>query len=165
MEIGEDVKSENYILSYYQKISDGSINVSRWIRLLYEYIVRGLEEKEFCFDQKKANAAIEWIEKHCSHVEGILAPSNIRLELWQKAMISCIFGICEIKTGLRRFREILLVISRKNGKSLLASCLANYIFQVEGGFGCRVYNIAPKLEQANLCFDAFFFSLAFSFNS
>ena len=146
-------KSKNYILEYYQKIKDGSINTGKWITLLYNYIVRGLENKDFKFDQKKANNAIEWIESHCFHVEGILAPSNLKLELWQKALISTIFGICDNNTGYRQFREVILVVARKNGKSLLASAIANYIFQVDGGFGCRVYNVAPKLEQADIIYN------------
>jgi phage terminase large subunit-like protein len=125
----------------------------RWIKLLYEQIIRGIEQKEFYFDPKKANNAIKWIEKHCFHVEGPLAPQHIKLELWQKAMISCLFGICDNESHKRRFREIVLVVARKNGKSLLASAIANYVFQVDGGFGCRVYNIAPKLEQADIIYN------------
>lgn len=142
----------NYIRQYYQQIKDGSVTVGKWIRLLYEYIIKGIEKKEFKFDQKKANRAIDFIEEHCFHVEGPLAPNRIKLELWQKAMVSCMFGICDSDTGLRRFREIVLVIARKNGKSLLASAIANYVFQVDGGYGCRVYNIAPKLEQSEIIY-------------
>lgn len=142
----------NYIRQYYQQIKDGSVTVGKWIRLLYEYIIKGIEKKEFKFDQKKANRAINFIEEHCFHVEGPLAPNRIKLELWQKAMISCMFGICDIDTDTRRFREVVLVIARKNGKSLLASAIANYVFQVDGGYGCRVYNIAPKLEQSEIIY-------------
>ena len=142
----------NYILQYYQKITDGSIITGRWIQLLYKYIVTGLENKDFVLDQKKANNAIDWIESHCFHVEGELAPNPLKLELWQKAMLSCMFGICDPDTNRRRFRETVLIIARKNGKSLLASAIANYVFQVDGGFGGRVYNIAPKLEQADIVY-------------
>ena len=142
----------NYIRQYYQQIKDGSVTVGKWISLLYEYIIKGIEEKTFRFDQKKANHAINFIEEHCFHVEGPLAPNRIKLELWQKAMISCMFGICDVDTDTRRFREVVLVIARKNGKSLLASAIANYVFQVDGGYGCRVYNIAPKLEQSEIIY-------------
>ena len=145
--------NNNYILEYYQKIKDGSITVGRWIELLYTYIVKGIEDKAFKLDKKKANNAVEWIEAHCFHVEGVLAPGRLKLELWQKALISVIFGICDSKTGNRQFREIVLVVARKNGKSLLASAIANYVFQVDGGYGCRVYNVAPKLEQADIIYN------------
>ena len=145
--MGED----NFILAYYQKIKDGSITVGRWIELLYEYLVTGLDKKLFFFDQKKANAAVDWFETHCFHVEGALAPGRIRLELWQKAMLSAIFGIVD-ESGGRQFREVLLVVARKNGKSIIASGIGNYIFRVDGGYGAKVFCCAPKLEQADIVY-------------
>ena len=142
---------DNYILAYYQSICDGTISVGKWIRLLYEKIIHGIESGEYVFDAKKANQAIAWIEKHSFHVEGPLAPNPLKFELWQKALISAMFGIVD-ENGKRVFREVVLIIGRKNGKSLLASTIANYIFQKEGGYGCRVYNVAPKLEQADIIY-------------
>ena len=144
-------ENQNYILAYYQQICDGSVTVGRWIRLVYEYLVNGIEEKKFAFDQKKANAAIDWIEAHCFHTKGPLAPAPLKLELWQKAMISAIFGILD-EDGNRQFHEVFLLISRKAGKSLIASAIADYIWQVDGGFGAEVYCIAPKLEQADIVY-------------
>lgn len=142
---------DNAIYSYYQAIKNGNVTVGTWIELIYEYIVRGLEEKRFFFDQKKANAVIDWIESHCFHTEGPLAPSLLKLELWQKAFISCIYGIVDAE-GRRQFREVLLVVGRKNGKTKLASALGDYEFR-QGGFGSRVFCIAPKLEQADLVYN------------
>ena len=146
------MSKDNYIWTYYQGMKDGTYLVGRFILMLYEYLITGLQEKQFFFDAKKANMAIDWIQKHCFHVEGPLAPSPIKLEVWQKAMISAMFGIVD-KDGNRQFREVLLVIARKNGKSLVASAVANYMFQVDGGYGCRVYNVAPKLEQADIVYN------------
>lgn len=144
---------KNYILEYYQQIKDGSVTVGKWISLIYERIVKGIESKEYLFNQKKANNAIDWIETHCFHVEGPLAPGPLKLEVWEKALISCIFGICDPVTKNRQFREILLLISRKNGKSLLGSAIGDYTFHVDGGFGGRVFNIAPKLAQADIIYE------------
>ena len=119
---------------------------------MYENLVTGLNEKRFYFDQKKANAAIDWIETHCFHTEGALAPGSFILELWQKAMLSAIFGIVD-ENGNRQFREVLLLIARKNGKSILASSLGNYIWRSEGGYGAKVYCCAPKLEQADIVYN------------
>ena len=143
---------KNYIFEYYQNIKDGRIVVSRWIELIYEYIVHGIEAKTFEYDQRKASAAINWIEKHCFHTEGPLAPKPLKLELWQKAMISAIYGVLNPKTHTRQFREVVLIVARKNGKSLLASAIAKYAFYVDGGYGTRVYCLAPKLEQADIIY-------------
>lgn len=146
------MSADNWIYKYYQGIKDGTYLVGRFIRLLYEYLINGLEQREFFFDAKKANAAIEWMEGHCFHTEGPLAPNPLELEVWQKAMLSAIFGICD-KTGNRQFREVLLVVARKNGKSLLASGVGNYTFRVDGGYGARVFCLAPKLEQADIIYN------------
>lgn len=141
----------DYIAEYYERITDGTIIAGEWIKRLYTKLTQGLKDGLYKLDLEKANNAIEWIETHCFHVEGPLAPNTITLELWQKALISCIFGICD-ENGLRQFREVVLIIARKNGKSLLASAIANYVLRVDGGYGCRVYNIAPKLEQAEIVY-------------
>ena len=143
---------DNYILAYYQQIKDGSVTVGKWITLLYEYLISGLEQKAFFFDQKKANAAVDWVEAHCFHTEGPLAPGPLKLELWQKAFLSAIFGIVD-ESGNRQFREVLLVVARKNGKSILASGVGNYVFRVDGGFGAKVFCCAPKLEQADIVYN------------
>lgn len=146
--------NDNYILAYYQAIKDGSVNVGNWIRLLYEYIIKGLKDKLFFYDHKKAKAAILFVEGFCRHHEGALAPNLIKLELWQKAFLSVLFGIVD-ESGARQFRECFLVIGRKNGKTLLAAAIAAYCTFLDGEYGGRIYFAAPKLEQATLCFEAY----------
>ena len=144
---------DNYIFKYYQSIKDGSIVASRWVILLYEIIVKGLGNGTYLFDPKKANKAITWIEKHAHHTEGELAPGHLKLELWQKAMLSLMFGIIDPKTGKRQFREVALIVARKNGNSLFAAAIANYIFFEDGGYGARIYCLAPKLDQAEIIYN------------
>ena len=144
----------NYILEYYQHIKDGTVQVGKWIALAYEYLVKGLENRSFFYSHKKAKAAILFIENFCHHHEGVLAPGRIKLELWQKALVSAIFGIVD-EEGTRQFREVFLVIARKNGKTLLAAAIAEYCAFLDGEYGGRIYFAAPKLEQAALCFEAF----------
>ena len=143
---------ENWIYTYYQGIKNGTYLTGRFVTLLYEYLIKGLQEKQFFFDGNKANAAINWIETHCFHTEGPLAPGPLKLEAWQKAMISAIFGILD-KNGNRQFREVVLVVARKNGKSLMASGLGNYTWRVDGGYGARVFCIAPKFDQADIIYN------------
>ena len=142
---------DNWIYSYYQGIKNGKYTVGRWIELVYDYIIQGLQEKRFFFDQQKANHVIEWIESHCFHTEGPLAPGPLLLEPWQKALLSAMYGLVD-EEGRRQFREILLVVGRKNGKTKIASSTGDYEFRV-GGFGSRVFCLAPKLDQADLVYN------------
>ena len=144
---------DNNIYTYYQRIKNGSECVSEWVRLIVEYLVRGIESKAFVYDANEANKAIEWIEAHSFHVEGRLAPQSIKLELWQKAIVSAMFGIFDT-SGNPQFREIVLIVARKNGKSLFAAAIANYVFRCAGGFGARVYCLAPKLDQADIIYNS-----------
>ena len=145
---------DNSILTYYQAIKDGSEIVGRWIQLLYSRVVTGIQKKEFFYDAKKANRAINFVENFCRHHEGELAPELIKLEPWQKALTAIIFGIVD-KDSRRQFVEIVLIIARKNGKTLFAAAIAAYAIFCDGEYGARVYFCAPKLQQASLCYDAF----------
>ena len=144
----------NYILEYYQKIQDGSITVGAWIKKVYEALIKGLENKAFFYNQKKANLAIKFIENYCRHCEGPLAPQLLKLELWEKALIASIFGIVD-EDGNRHFREVFVVVGRKNGKTLLMSAIAECCTFIDGEYGGRIYFASTKLEQAALCFDAY----------
>ena len=145
----------NYILDYYQQIHDGTITVGKWVRIWYEQIVKNIENRVYFYNPKKAAKAIKFIETFCRHHEGPLAPNHIRLELWQKALLSVIFGIVD-KEGTRQFREIVIVLGRKNGKTLLAAAIADYMTFLDGEYGGRIFFVAPKLDQARLCYDALY---------
>ena len=142
----------NYILEYYQAIKEDKIVVGNWIKLLYEKIIEGLENKSFYFDQKKASRAIKFIEGYCHHSKG--RNDLLKLELWQKAFVSLIFGIVD-ENGLRQFREVVLIVARKNGKSLLASAIMAYMAFADDEYGAELYCIAPKLDQAEIIFNCF----------
>ena len=142
----------DYIREYYQAIKEGSIVVGRWILLLYEYIVKGLENKSFYFVPKKADRAIKYIENYCHHSKG--RNDLLKLELWQKALVSVIFGVVD-DYGNRQFREIVLLVARKNGKSLFASAIMDYVAFLDGEYGAEIYCLAPKLEQAEIVYSCF----------
>lgn len=145
----------NYIEEYHYhlQLEDvPNIRGGKWIKLLYEKITAGLRDGLFYFDAKKANRAIKFIENFCHHCEG--RDDLITLELWQKATVSLMFGIVDAD-GLRIFREVLLVIARKNGKSLFASACIAYMAYLDGEYGAKIYCLAPKLEQAAIVYNNF----------
>lgn len=142
----------DYIREYYQAIKDGSIVAGQWILLLYEYIVNGLQKKAFYFAPKKANRAVKFIENYCHHSKG--RNDLFKLELWQKALVSVIFGVVD-ENNYRQFREVILVVARKNGKSLFAAAIAEYMAFLDDEFGAEIYCLAPKLEQAEIIYSCF----------
>lgn len=149
---------DNYILAYYQGIRDGSIVVGTWIRMLYEKIVSGIDAGVYIFDVKKADRAIRFIEHFVRHNKGPLAPGPLLLSLWQKAALSLLYGIVD-GDGFRVFREVFLVVGRKCGKTLLAAGILAYEAYLDGEFGSEIYCVAPKLDQSDLVYSAFEFTM------
>ena len=143
----------NHIQEYHRKMQTGEIVVGKWIRLLYDKVTANLRDGVFFFDERKANRAIDFIQTFCHHCEG--RDDLITLELWQKAAVCLIFGIVD-ENGLRIFREVFIVIGRKNGKSLFASAIIAYMVYLDGEYGARVYCLAPKLEQAAIVYENFY---------
>lgn len=150
---------DNYILTYYQQIKDGTAQVNNYVRMAYEYLVNGLETGLFRFDPKKANSQIRFIEEHCHHTEGRLAPGLFKLEIWQKAAVSAIFGIVDAK-GLRQFREIVMIEGRKCGKSLLGVAIGKCVLYNDGEYGARGFCVAPKLDQADIIYSTMWASIS-----
>ena len=143
----------NYIAEYHAQIQSGAVTVGKWVRLVYDYAVNGLQNGLFYFNAKKANKAIRFVENFCHHCEG--RDDLLKLELWQKAALCLMFGIVE-EDGTRVFREVFIVIGRKNGKTLFASAVIAYIAYLDGEYGAKVFCLAPKLEQASIVYDNFY---------
>ncbi|MBR6442721.1 MAG: terminase large subunit [Clostridia bacterium] len=152
------MNDENAILAYYQGIRDGSIVVGKWIRLLYELILDGLEDKRWFFDQRKASIVIRFIERFCHHYKGSMAPDRIKLMLFQRAAFSLMFGIVD-GDGMRQFTECLYVKGRKCGKTIEAAGAGTYFAYAGGEFGSEIYFLAPKLAQADLAYSSLEFNV------
>lgn len=146
-------KKLNPIQEYYNEIKTGRAVVGKWIKLLYAKVFADLEAGRCFYDDKKATRAITFIEKFCHHCEG--RNDLLHLELWQRATVALIFAIVD-EYGLRVYREVFLVMGRKNGKSLLASAIIAYCVYLDDEYGAKVYCLAPKLEQAGIVFDNFY---------
>ena len=145
---------DNWIFKYHEAIQKKEVIVGVWVRLCFEILTTGLLNGEWKFNEKKANKAIKFIENFCHHSEG--RSDLLHLELWQKAIVSAIFGIMDKTTGYRQFREVFIIVARKNGKTLFAAAIAAYMTYVDGEYGAKVYFLAPKLDQADLVYDAFY---------
>ena len=142
----------NYIEEYYAAIVSGDVVVSDKVRRTFRHLVTKLNapDLKYEFREKDALFVIDFIEKFCCHSKGKWAGQPVRLELWQKALISALFGFKDKETGLRQYRELILMIGRKNGKSLLASALGVYLLVADGEGGPEIYSVATKKDQAKI---------------
>lgn len=147
------MNKKNYIYEYQRAIDEGRVTVGKWIKLIYKILIHGLENGIWFYDDKKAKKAITFIENFCHHSEG--RSDLLKLELWQKAIVSAIFGIVDAG-GYRQFREVFILVARKNGKTLFAAAIMAYMAYLDGEYGAKIYCLAPKLEQADLVYDAFY---------
>lgn len=143
--------SYNPIIEYYSKIENGEIVVSNKIRKWYKYLVWHIENPdEYIYSTKRANHVLEFAENYCKlsrHKKG--TTNDVRLELWEKAHLAAVFGFVDIN-GNRQCRESLLIVGKKNGKSLLASIVGTYMQVGDGEPGPEVYAVATKKEQARI---------------
>lgn len=146
--------NDNYITQYFKGILEGDFSVSRRVLKQYQKLVDDLEnQNRYIFDKVKANRPIEFIEKFCKHSKGEWAGKPVKLELFQKAFISALFGFISKETGLRRYRESMFYVARKNGKTTLLSGIALYMMIADGEGGSEVFSVATKKDQARLLFD------------
>ena len=150
--------AESAILQYWNEIDTGGVNAGKWIRLLYEVILQGLQDKRWFYDHHLAENAMMFIERYSHHYRGKLAPGRLVLDLWERSCISLIFGIVD-GDGKRQFVEVFWLIGRKCGKTLLAAAIACYMAYAAGEFGSEIYFLAPKLDHADLCYGAFEFNV------
>ncbi|HDR3902071.1 TPA: terminase large subunit [Bacillus cereus] len=144
----------NYVLEYWNAIEEGKVIASKRVYRQYKRLVDEINTPDkYIFDERKANKPIEFIERFCKHSKGEWAGKPIKLELFQKAYIAALFGFIDKDTGLRRYRESLFYVARKNGKTTMLAGLAAYMLIADGEGGAEVYSIASKRDQARILFD------------
>jgi phage terminase large subunit-like protein len=148
--------SYNPIQEYWDWIEENRTNgkwvVSQKVYKVYRHITKFLNDtdSEWEYDSLKANHAIEFVENYCKHSKGKLGGKPFIMELWQKALVAATFGIVHKIDRTRKYREVLLVVARKNGKSTLASAIGLYMQVADGEPGAEVYACATKKDQAKI---------------
>lgn len=142
----------NPILHYWNRIESGEEVVGDKVRRIYRQLAADVYDTAsvFEYDSKRANHAIEFIENYCKHSKGKWGGKPIDLELWQHAFIAATFGFVHKIDGTRKYREVFLVVARKNGKSTIASGIGLYLQVGDGEPGAEVYAVATKKDQAKL---------------
>lgn len=144
--------SRSPIYNYWEWMNENRIKVSTKVYKTYEYIIDFLEDpdSEWEYDEKRANHAINFIERFCKHSKGKMGGKPFILEVWQKAKVAATFGIVHKITGERKYQRVVLIVARKNGKSTLSAAEGLYLFIADGEPGAEVYACATKKDQAKI---------------
>lgn len=141
----------NPIREYWKKIQSGEINVGQKVYKTYRHVIREMDRKdsEYFYDPRRANHILEFFENYLHHSKGKCGGQLVKLELWEKAMLATAYGFVDIE-GYRQYRETLLIVGKKNGKSLLASGVGLYMLHADGEPGPEIYAVATKRDQAKI---------------
>ncbi len=140
----------NPIREYWEEIECGEIVVGDKVRRTYKKLIHDMENPgEYFYSPHRANHIIEFFENFCYHSKGKFGGKKVVLELWEKAFLAAIFGFVDIN-GLRKYREAILIVGKKNGKSLIASGVGLYLLVADGEAGPEVYAVATKKDQAKI---------------
>ena len=145
------MQDKNPVYEYWLAINNG-VTVCKKIYAVYQKLVADMKDPKspWIYNNRKADHAILFIETFCRQSKGQFGGLNVKLELWQKAMVAAMFGFVDKQTGLRRFREVVLMVARKNGKSTLGSAIGIYLMVADQEPGAEIYGVATKRDQAKI---------------
>lgn len=137
---------------YAKQVVAGKIVANKYVIKECERHLKYLKGHEkWIFDEELAHRPIRFIEKFCKPSKG--ANNQLILQPWQHFIIGSLFGWVHKETKLRRFKEALVFVGRKNGKTTTISGLANYGVSQDGENGAEIHMLANTMKQARLLFD------------
>ncbi|MCK9326433.1 MAG: terminase large subunit [Bacteroidales bacterium] len=141
----------NPIQEYWEAIESGQVVVGDKLYRTYKKVAYDLTNNasEYYYSPARANHIIEFAENYCRHSKGKMGGQPVRLELWEKALLATVFGFIDIE-GNRKYNEAMLIVGKKNGKSLIASCVGLYLQVGDNEPGPEVYAVATKRDQAKI---------------
>lgn len=140
----------NPIYEYWNKIENGNITVSQKVYQVYKklnYDIKNPDQYHYSF--KRGKHVIEFAENFCYHNKGKYGGTRVKLELWEKAFLAALFGFID-DDGYRKYNLGVLIVAKKNGKSLIASIVGLYMLIADGEAGPEVYAVATKRDQAKI---------------
>lgn len=142
---------------YAKMVVEGSIVAGKYVKLACERHLKDLKRSKedtnypWRFDEYKAWRPIRFVEAKCKPSKGDF--DKLVMQPWQHFIVGCMFGWVSKETGKRRFRESLIFLGRKNGKTTLESGLADYMVGYDGENGPNVYFLANSQKQASILYE------------
>jgi phage terminase large subunit-like protein len=103
-------------------------------------------------DEARARRVLRFFERNLRHTKGRWGGRPFVVEPFQAEILTSLFGTVD-EQGRRYYREALVGLARKNGKSELAAGIALYMLLADDEYAPEVYSVAGDRKQASLVFN------------
>jgi phage terminase large subunit-like protein len=114
---------------------------------------RSFVDFEWNCKKKGGERVKQFFKSFITHTSGRWKGKKFKLLDWQIDLIDKLFGTFK-PNGLRRYKECLLEIAKKNGKTELAAGLGLYLLLADGEGSPEIALAAFDRHQATICFRA-----------
>ena len=147
----------NYLIQYREAIRRGEIIAGMDMISELDNLIADLNDEQYRYDTKDAELRIDFIE-HCIRLtKAPFYGKPMQLMLWQKAFVEVVYSFkiwsIDINSWVDRFQEILLLITRKGGKTeFIAAILLTEL--LIGGVGIDLVCSGMDDGTADLCYSA-----------
>lgn len=109
------------------------------------------KDRGLLFDEDEAQRVLDFFSL-LRHSKGKWAGQKFELMPWQQFIIINAYGWYRFD-GTRRYRQAIVFVPRKNGKSTLLSGVSLYALVADGEQGAEIYTAATKKDQAKITFE------------
>ena len=141
--------------SYIRQIETGKVTVGFWVSEWYLKTIKPIvdgKSAEYYFDPDASENYYRFVESFCVFTKNKNFIGNtIKYLDWQKAFFDCFFGIKKKSDDLRRFKEPVLIVATRNGKTEMTYPLP--LFMIATTPGVDGACAATKLAQARILHD------------
>lgn len=146
-------KNENYLIEYKKEIDKGNIVVGQELYLELENLIYDLDNKEYRFDRTDTLKRISFMENCVRLTKSPYYNKPMKLMLWQKAFLEVVYSFKMAVDGTDRFKQVLLLIARKNTKSETCSGLG-LTELIIGNPGADIVCSSNNNDQASIVYEA-----------
>ena len=150
----------SYLLRYKDEIDYGNILVGNELYRELENLIDDLKHNdEYIYITDDFLLRLDFMQNCLRLTKAPFYNKPIKLMLWQKAFLEVVYSfkmaqpLIDTNTVIDRFRKILLMIARKNGKSELCSCIENSEFNI-GSPGADLVCSSNDDAQASIVYDS-----------
>ncbi len=151
------VKASQHIQNWHDYVEREPSKHCKDIKQLKKLIEKLLKSKIVHYDDTDVEAFIDFC-KLIKHKEGRWAGQSFELTVEQKYIVACIFGFkmydSELGMDVRYFRELVLFVARKWGKSTFISAVADFLLMADGEPAAQVWTLATIKTQAAIVYEA-----------